>query len=309
MSDEQTTPAEAPAGAAAYTDEQLAAEFPGQDIAHVRAMLDKSAGVHAPADSNADGGAPDGTNKDQQQDSEEGAADAGGEADPGEDQDYPEWIPEKFRKGTVEEAMQKLADSYGKLERARGGEESDSDPAAADSDDADPDTNTQPAKFDLRSLEAEFVEKGKVTQEMIAEAAKHGMDEGDLTRYLEGQKAIANQLITEVHNSVGGEAEYTAMMQWMVGNMSEADVAAYDAAMGTGNKAQISMAVRATKAAYDAAVGKDASRTVDGETGKQVQQGFQSKQEMIEAMRDPRYAKDPAYRKEVERKIHTGSVW
>ena len=63
------------------------------------------------------------------------------------------------------------------------------------------------------------------------------------------------------------------------------------------------------KAAYEAAVGTDPQRRVEGDSGKATVQGYQSKREMIDAMRDPRYQKDPAYRADVARRIQNGTVW
>ena len=37
---------------------------------------------------------------------------------PSEGVEYPEYMPEKFRTGTVDEAWQKMADSYGSLARS-----------------------------------------------------------------------------------------------------------------------------------------------------------------------------------------------
>lgn len=299
-----------PAGASEYTDEQLADAFPGQDLGHVRSMLNKAAGIGVPHDPHAGGDNGD-TNGTTTQDSQQGAADSDGSGDDSTVQ-YPDWIPEKFREGTVEQAMQKLADSYAVLERSRGnaddmGGDSGGDTAGAGSDETSGDADTH---LDLRDLEAQFVDNGnKITEEMYKSAEAAGMDRAVLDQFMAGQMAIANQLVTKVHSMVGGPENYDTMLRWMVGNLPEAEVDAYDAAMATGKEGTISMAVRSLKAAYEAAVGTSATVRVEGTTGKPQAQGFQSKREMIDAMKDPRYSKDPAYREDVARRIQNGNVW
>ena len=303
------TPADEPRGSAAYTDDQLAQAFPGQDISHVRSMLDKAAGVGVPSDPH-EGGAPNDADGNRQQANAADSADGEGEGD-GETV-WPDFIPEKFRKGTVEEAMQKLAESYTVLERARGGDNSadgDAGDGVADSGDGAADDSDE-EHLDLRTLEAEFVKNGsKMTEEMYAKAEKAGLDRGTVDAFIEGQQAIAQQLVTKVHDMVGGPESYESMLKWMVGNLPEAEVAAYDEAMGTGNAAKIAVAVRGVHAAYQAAVGSDPGRRVQPKTGTPTEPGFKSKREMIDAMKDPRYQKDEAYRQEVAKRIQNGNVW
>lgn len=311
MTDETTNTIEsgtpAPTGSAAYTDEQLAEAFPGQDISHVKAMLDKAAGVGVPTDphegkpNGAAPATPEDTSSDEKGDSsdEEGGI------------EYPEYIPEKFRKGSVEEAMQKLAESYKVLEGSRRVPAADGgEPASSgDGSDAGSDAEGPSGHVDLRSIEAKFVENGKLTEADYAAAEKSGLDRGTVDAYIAGQQAIAQQLVTKVHSMVGGPDTYEAMLQWMVGNLPKAEVEAYDEAMGTGSEAKIAVAVRGVHAAYLSAVGSDQGRRVAPTTGQPKAPGFQSKREMIDAMKDPRYSKDAAYRAEVARRIENGNVW
>lgn len=303
MAEETPNTPESPQGSAAYTDEQLSEAFPGQDLAHVRSMLDKSAGVGVPADPHAKG-EEDGT----------ASAEPREPSEPTEPTvEYPEFIPEKFRKGSVEDAYKAMADAYSVLESAAGraragagdGDSGDNNPASGEG--AEDAGGTDPV--DLRGLEAEYVQGGnKLSEEAYAKAEKAGLSRDVVDSYIAGQQAIANQLVTKVHGMVGGPDNYEALMQWMVGNMPPAEVEAYDEAVGTGKESHIAVAVRGAWAAYQAAVGTDTGRRVDTQTGTPADPAFKSKREMMDAMKDPRYAKDPAYRKDVERRL-AGMKW
>lgn len=318
MTDETTntpveTPTEAPdepRGAAAYTDEQLTSAFPGQDLGHVKSMLNKAAGIGVPTDPHAPTG---GSNEPTDGESGDPTSDQGG--DPADDDsgvEYPDWMPEKFRTGSLEEAMEKMAGAYKTLEAARGSNNADAGDGDSDVADGGDDGDGEPdvPAVDLRSLEAKFVENGnQLTADDYAAAEKAGLSRDLVDSYLAGQQAIADQLVTKVHALVGGPENYDAMLQWMVGNADKAEVEAYDQAMGTGKLSDITLAVRGMHSAYVAAVGSDQGRQVKQQTGTPQSPGYQSKREMIDAMKDPRYQKDPAYRAEVARRIDQGNVW
>ena len=282
------------------TDEQLAQQFPGQDVAALRASLNRAEGKGVSTSPNADGG------------------DAGSEDDATstttdeETVDYPEWIPEKYRHGTVDEAMQALAKGHKELEAHLGQrpDDSDEDTEEGDAEEGDEGGDKPTSHFRLADLESEFVEKGKLSPETYAAAAKDGWTQSEVDSYIAGQQALAQQLITRVHNMVGGEEAYTEMMAWAQTNLSEAQVNAYDEALMGTNQNGVDLAVTGLKALYEAKNGKMPG-LVKGDGDKQSGnvQPFASQEEMKTAMRDPRYATDPAYRKQVERRLENVSFW
>ena len=62
------------------------------------------------------------------------------------------------------------------------------------------------------------------------------------------------------------------------------------------------MAVKGLHSRWQQGGGKEAS-LVEGSTKGSGESNFQSTQQVIQAMNDPRYAKDPAFREEVQRKL------
>lgn len=288
-----------------YTDEQLQEAFPNQDVTHTRAMIDKMRGKGTPISPNADGGGgSDGDGKD------------GAPADSGTGDgtvEYPDYMPEKFRQGTVEEAHRKMAESYSVLERARGAKpKSDGDTGDNPDGDGDgaADAGDTASPLNLQDVEAEWISSnGKLSDGTYEAAEAAGMPREVLDAYIAGQQAMADQLVSKVHTMAGGEEQYSTMLQWATKNWTAEEVAEYDRVIATGNVGSIGLAVRALKADFTTANGKAPSLVQGDSDGKGEAAGFQSKAEMVAAMRDPRYKKDPAYRAEVARKIHTGNVW
>jgi hypothetical protein len=280
MSDENQTATEQP-----LTDEQLAEAFPGQDLDHVKSMMGKMDGEGADVSPAAD-------------------EPAGGE----ETVEYPEYIPEKFRSGTVEEAMQKLADSYKGLESKLGKPKEDVT-SEENSTSEESDDGEQPQAISMRDVEQEFMDKGSISDATYNAMAEKGISREVIDGYIAGQQAIANQRVTKVHDAVGGEEKYADMLKWAAENWSEGEIQAFDSIMKGVDEASIMMAVRGLRADFNTANPADPN-LVTGDSGQPAQgNAYESKAEMVAEMSDPRYAKDPAFRKAVEQKIARSNIW
>jgi len=83
--------------------------------------------------------------------------------------------------------------------------------------------------------------------------------------------------------------------------MTKPEIEAYNAAM-SGNMETRKMAIEAIKSKYVAKTGSN-PKVLVGLAASPAQSGYESKAQMTSDMKDPRYAKDPAYRAAVERKI------
>jgi hypothetical protein len=228
------------------TDEQLAQQFPGQDVAALRASLDRADGKNETVSPSADAAPGDQAGSEDNADSNT--------------VEYPEWIPEKYRHGTVDEAMQALAKGHAELEshlgRTGDGQTDESEEPEGDEEEGEGSEEQPTSHFTLADLEAEFVERGELSAETYAAAAKDGWTRAEVDSYIAGQQALAQQLITRVHNMVGGEQAYTDMMSWAQENLSEAQVNAYDEALMGTNQNGVDLAVRGLKSMYESQVGK-----------------------------------------------------
>ena len=108
--------------------------------------------------------------------------------------------------------------------------------------------------------------------------------------------------VQQLKGVVGGEENYTNMIEWAQGALNEQEIKMFDAVMQKGDPLAAFFAVRSLGYAYQDAVGYDGNM-VQGKAPKQSNDQFRSQQEVVTAMADPRYEDDPAYRRDIMEKL------
>lgn len=211
----------------------------------------------------------------------------------------PDNVPEKFwdaEKGQVN--TDALLKSYTELESSKpqpgAKPEGEADPAAA---------AAAAAKLDLTQLDKEYAETGALSDASYEALAATGITRDMVDGYIAGQVAIAQQRDAAGFALVGGKEQYGAMVQWAKGNLSAAELAAFDQGV-TGTDVQMKQAILSLKSQFEAASGSEPNLL--GGNPAAASGGalpFASRAEVTAAMRDPRYRVDPAYRAVVEQRI------
>ena len=113
--------------------------------------------------------------------------------------------------------------------------------------------------------------------------------------------------VKELKGIVGGEKEYANMMQWATATLNKTEVDMFDAVMEQGNPLAAFFAVRALAYRYQDAVGVDGKMTT-GTSPKTSGNTFRSQEELVAAMSDKRYDRDPAYRQDVIAKLDRSDI-
>jgi len=113
--------------------------------------------------------------------------------------------------------------------------------------------------------------------------------------------------IEQIQESVGGTAEYQNMIQWAGQNLTEQEVAMYDKVMDRGDPLAMFFAVQALNARYQDSVGYE-GEMLTGQAPRNASDGFRSQAELVAAMSDPRYDKDPAYRADIADKLERSNI-
>ena len=111
----------------------------------------------------------------------------------------------------------------------------------------------------------------------------------------------------ELFKMVGGEKAYQSMINWAGQNLSQEEIGMYDNVMASGNPNAIFFAVQALSNKYSDAVGSD-GQLLTGRGANEQTSVFRSQQELVNAMSDPRYDNDPAYRQDVMRKLENSDL-
>jgi len=205
----------------------------------------------------------------------------------------PEWLPEKFS------SAEDMATAYQELESKLSQPQMD-EPKNADQTPLSPE--------DMSKYEAEFLEKGFLSEEAYADlSSTYGVEKSLVDGYIAGQQAVSNAFIGDLHNSVGGPDNYTAMTEWASSSLSTEEVQTFDNIMAGGQQDSIKMAIQGLYARYSQSEGRTPT-LLHGKPSDSSANGFRSLAELRSAMSDKRYKVDPAYRKDVEDRLAVSNI-
>ena len=113
--------------------------------------------------------------------------------------------------------------------------------------------------------------------------------------------------IEAIYQMVGGEQEYNNMINWAGENLSNMEIQMFDHVMDLGDPYAVFFAVRSLGNSYLQAVGSD-GELLTGTAASNPVDSFRSQAEVVQAMEDPRYDRDPAYRQDVFEKLDRSNI-
>ena len=148
-----------------------------------------------------------------------------------------------------------------------------------------------------------FYETGELSEDNFRALEQSGIPREFVEAYVRGQKATMEAEAASITNSIGGQENYDAMVQWASANLPEAEVDSYDDIVSTGTTEAAKMAVKGMYARYLSENGGSSMNIAKGNTSGAAIQPFNSNAQVVEAINDRRYEIDPAYRAEVEKRI------
>ena len=142
----------------------------------------------------------------------------------------------------------------------------------------------------------------EISKMSSTELANMYLDYRQANEGAEPARDFSKEEIQQLQGVVGGQENYTNMIDWAQKTLNETEVNMFDAVMAKGDPLAAFFAVRSLAYAYNDAVGYDGN-VVQGKAPKQNTDQFRSQQELIQAMSDSRYENDPAYRQDVMDKL------
>ena len=117
---------------------------------------------------------------------------------------------------------------------------------------------------------------------------------------------LSDAEMNTVYNSVGGEAEYNKLTGWAAENLDQKALDAFNNIVDQANPTAIQIAVAGLRSEYEAQEGYE-GRMLTGKAA-QSRDAFRSQAEVVQAMSDPRYDTDPAYRQDIYDKLERSNV-
>ena len=208
-----------------------------------------------------------------------------------------------------------LENAYIELQKKLGSDDDDDVEVDVDKDEVEYDESVVAGIETIQEASEEYWENdGNISEETMEKFS--GMSARDL---VEAYKAIqentdpsdsypdlSDSEMSTVYNSVGGEEEYGKLTSWAAENMDESALDAFNSIVDQGNPTAIQIAVAGMKAEYDNSEGYE-GRMLQGKAAS-AQDGFRSQAEVVRAMSDPRYDRDPAYRQDLYDKLERSNV-
>ena len=219
--------------------------------------------------------------------------------------------------GKYENAEQ-LEEAYLELQRKMGSDDEVEDTTLdEDEDEIEYDEDVAASVSVLQDASDEYYSnEGQLsaeTMEKFSEMSSKDLVNAYVAMYENGQVVtqdvgadLSDAEMNTVYNSVGGEAEYGKLTGWASENLDSRALDAFNSIVDQGNPMAIQIAVAGLRSEYEQQEGYE-GRMLTGKAA-QASNGFRSQAEVVQAMNDPRYDLDPAYRQDVYDKLERSNV-
>lgn len=155
---------------------------------------------------------------------------------------------------------------------------------------------------DWADLEKTYTETGELTETQLKALEQAGYPKSVVDAYIRGMEAEYDRLARHVVESAGGQEEFTKL-QTFASQQNAEYKKMWNDTMNSGNVMAIQTMLRGIRADMVQTMGSSNPTIVGGSGAVSTNAGFNSKQEMVTAMADPRYGKDKAYTREIEQKV------
>lgn len=160
---------------------------------------------------------------------------------------------------------------------------------------------------DFETAVSEYNEKGVLSDATMDALEKAGYPKAVVEGFIKSRQILETQYTSAVYEAAGGEAEYGRMTQWAAANLSKADVEAFNNAIDSGNLGTVKLIMGGIRSAMGEAMtqkhGTSNPSVMGGPASTNTTGGFADKAEMVKAMSDKRYCRDPQYTKLVESRM------
>lgn len=171
------------------------------------------------------------------------------------------------------------------------------------------------AGIDFQEMNVRWQQSGTLESGDYDQLAEAGFNRDMVDAYLSGLQYKATQdtaltvkEVASIKESLGGEAEYRKMIEWAGENLAPDEVEGFNQIINSQPMAAVKMAISGLHARYSAVEGRE-PKLIGGRASKGNTDKFESTAQLVEAMSDPRYSKDPAYQRKIQEKLGRSSIF
>ena len=212
---------------------------------------------------------------------------------------------------------QELEKAYVELQKKLGSNESEDVEQTSATEETEETSLSDGASLISSANDEYYANDGKLSEETLEKFS--GMSSKELVEaYLEVQNTdafknkneaadLSDADINEVKNFAGGESQYDNLITWANSNLDDKSKDAFDSIVNSGSVDAIKIAVSGLKSQYEAANGFE-GKMYTGKAPKGSTDTFRSQAELVAAMSDKRYDRDPAYRQDIIEKLDRSNL-
>lgn len=157
------------------------------------------------------------------------------------------------------------------------------------------------AGLSVEDLQSQLVDGGDISAEAREALVKQGIPQALIDSYVSMAKTAMESTQAQAVDYAGGDTEWQTMQSWARENMEPSEVQQINTLLASPNW---KLGIDALKARYQGA-SRTAGESTQLQTGQRnnVSDGYTSKAQMIQDIRDPRYRTDPVFRREVAERV------
>jgi hypothetical protein len=215
-------------------------------------------------------------------------------------------------------SAQELEKAYMELQSKLGEKEDKGETEVAEKEPEDKPTLSEGATLITSATDEYYANGNELSPETLQKFSsmssqdliKAYMEVQQLPEYQQAQQTpveISEAQVNQIKNAAGGEQAYANIINWAKTNVPAEQINAFDEVVNSGSVQAINLAVAGLKAQYDNANGVE-GRMVTGKPPTNSGDVFRSQQELVAAMNDPRYDRDPAYRQDIIEKLDRSNL-
>jgi hypothetical protein len=216
----------------------------------------------------------------------------------------PEHVPEKyFNSETGEINHEAWTKETQYWQKKAGGEESKDTNTETTPEETPPEETPEQGDLSFKEFTEEYQATGQLSKDSYDKLEKSGIPNDYVDAYIKGQKSLSEAYENQMYALAGGKDAYGEMVQWAKNSLPDSDLTKFNQLVDSGDSNVVESAIQNMHQKYIAQNGQPPKVSLRGESSSAQTDVFRSETEMRTAMTDPRYASDPAFRKDVEQKL------
>jgi len=155
----------------------------------------------------------------------------------------------------------------------------------------------------------EKYQQNNLTEDDYNKLSEKGFSKNFVDRYMKGMQSEVTEYQEKLYEVTDGAEGYNEMAEWAKANLDQAEKKAFNNILNSGDLHSTRFAIEALYNRYKNVNPNEPNLLKGNKPSSSSSDMFESRQQLMDAISDSRYAKDPAYRKKVEQKLERSNIF